>query len=75
MRKRGPNRAAPAGDSFGKAPSAEDRERRRRERALDEALQATFPASDPVAILEPAGRQEPTEPPTPVTSEGGAGRE
>ena len=31
-----------------------DRERRRRERALDEALQNTFPASDPVAAEQPA---------------------
>ena len=31
-----------------------DDERERRERALDEALSNTFPASDPVAVVQPA---------------------
>jgi hypothetical protein len=30
--------------------------RRRQELALDEALKNTFPASDPVSIAQPAGR-------------------
>jgi hypothetical protein len=30
--------------------------RRRQEQALDEALRNTFPASDPVSIAQPAGR-------------------
>ena len=30
-----------------------DREHRRREKALDEALQNTFPASDPVSVEQP----------------------
>jgi hypothetical protein len=30
--------------------------RRRLEKALDEALENTFPASDPVSIEQPAGR-------------------
>jgi hypothetical protein len=30
-----------------------DREHRRRERALDEALQNTFPASDPISVEQP----------------------
>lgn len=32
----------------------QDAERRAREKALDRALEDTFPASDPVAPLEPA---------------------
>jgi hypothetical protein len=34
--------------------SAND-ERRRQDKALDEALENTFPASDPVSIEQPAG--------------------
>jgi hypothetical protein len=30
-----------------------DRERRRLDEALDEALKNTFPASDPVSVLQP----------------------
>ncbi len=30
--------------------------RRRQEQALDDALKNTFPASDPVSIAQPAGR-------------------
>jgi hypothetical protein len=30
-----------------------DREHRRREKALDEALQNTFPASDPISVEQP----------------------
>jgi len=30
-----------------------DRDHRRREKALDEALQNTFPASDPVSVEQP----------------------
>ena len=38
--------------------------RRRQEQALDEALKNTFPASDPVSIAQPAGRDFPrSEPP------------
>jgi hypothetical protein len=33
-------------------------ERREREKALDEALRDTFPASDPVAPIEPAPSRE-----------------
>ena len=39
-----------------------DEKRRRREWALERGLQETFPASDPVAILQPSvatGRGEP----------------
>jgi hypothetical protein len=36
--------------------SARD-QRARLERALDEALKNTFPASDPVSIEQPAGRE------------------
>lgn len=32
----------------------EENTRQRQERALDEALEETFPASDPVAMTEPA---------------------
>ena len=41
------------------ARSARDRddERCAREKALDEALEDTFPASDPVALSEPAPRE------------------
>jgi hypothetical protein len=41
------------------ASSKHDRgaERRAREEALDKALEDTFPASDPVASSEPAGRE------------------
>ena len=39
-------------------------ERRRQELALDDALKNTFPASDPVSIAQPAGRDFPrSEPP------------
>jgi len=31
-------------------------ERRRQEEALDEALENTFPASDPVSVEQPSGR-------------------
>jgi hypothetical protein len=37
--------------------------RRRREQALDEALENTFPASDPVSIEQPAGRDFPRSEP------------
>jgi hypothetical protein len=38
--------------------------RRRQELALDDALKNTFPASDPVSIAQPAGRDFPrSEPP------------
>jgi hypothetical protein len=41
-------------------PPAKDRRRARREKQLDEALDASFPASDPPAIVSPhpADRQE-----------------
>ena len=38
-----------AGDS-----AASKRDKRRLERELEEGLEETFPASDPVAVLEPA---------------------
>ena len=34
------------------------RERRRDEKALDEALKNTFPASDPVSVEQPAAHTE-----------------
>ncbi|HEY8267759.1 MAG TPA: hypothetical protein VIG34_03755 [Xanthobacteraceae bacterium] len=37
-----------------KKPAPYDEVRRRLERALDEGLEETFPASDPVAVTEPA---------------------
>ena len=37
-----------------KKPEPDDEVRRRLERALDEGLEETFPASDPVAVTEPA---------------------
>ena len=37
-----------------KKPAPDDEVRRRLERALDEGLEETFPASDPVAVTEPA---------------------
>jgi hypothetical protein len=36
--------------------------RRRQEQALDDALKNTFPASDPVSIAQPAGRDLGSEP-------------
>jgi nicotinate phosphoribosyltransferase len=37
-----------------------DREKRKRlERALEEGLEETFPASDPVAVTEPAPAEQP----------------
>ena len=35
-------------------PSPDKEAKRRLERALDEGLEETFPASDPVAVTEPA---------------------
>ena len=35
-----------------------DVKRREREKALDQALEDTFPASDPVAATEPAASEE-----------------
>jgi hypothetical protein len=43
-----------------KDPAAEAERKRRLEVALEEGLEGTFPASDPVAVLEPA-----REPPGP----------
>jgi len=37
-----------------KKPEPDSEVRRRLERALDEGLKETFPASDPVAVTEPA---------------------
>ena len=37
---------------------AKARERQRLERALDEGLEETFPASDPVSLTQPAGAKE-----------------
>ncbi len=37
-----------------KKPELDDEVKRRRDRALDEGLEETFPASDPVAVTEPA---------------------
>ena len=37
-----------------KGERARESERRAREKALDQALEDTFPASDPVALSEPA---------------------
>ncbi len=37
-----------------KKPEPDDEVKRRLERALDEGLEETFPASDPVAVTEPA---------------------
>ena len=36
------------------------RERRHQEKALDEALKNTFPASDPVSVEQPPRRPPPT---------------
>jgi hypothetical protein len=44
--------AKPAGREH--AQEEEDAARRAREKALDKALEDTFPASDPVAATEPA---------------------
>jgi hypothetical protein len=54
-----PNRK-PAGRDHAHEVPAQDEEaaRRAREKALDKALEDTFPASDPVAASEPG----PTEP-------------
>jgi hypothetical protein len=38
--------------------------RRRQELALDDALKNTFPASDPVSIAQPAGRDFPGSEPS-----------
>lgn len=72
MNERWQIRTAPAYDSKEKALSNQDPECRRREHALDEALGTAFLASDPVAILEPASWQEPTEA---AVASGGAVRE
>jgi hypothetical protein len=40
-------------DLHGRVEDRAARRRRRQERALDEALENTFPASDPVSIEEP----------------------
>ena len=37
---------------------AKERERRRLDRALDEGLEETFPASDPVNVTQPARSKE-----------------
>lgn len=37
-----------------KKPELDDEVKRRLERALDEGLEEMFPASDPVAVTEPA---------------------
>ena len=37
-----------------KKPALDDEAKRRLDRALDEGLEETFPASDPVAVTEPA---------------------
>ena len=54
-------RNATARSSTETAPSKQkveekEDERKRLERALDEGLEETFPASDPVALTEPASR-------------------
>lgn len=52
-----------------KQPEPDDEVRRRLERALEEGLEETFPASDPVAVTEPAptppedGRKPPARKP------------
>ena len=53
MTERGKSRRKPARDQ-----NDRDAERRAREKALDEALEDTFPASDPVASSEPAAKRE-----------------
>ena len=40
------------------APSVVEAERKRDEAALDDALENTFPASDPVSIEQPEGNQK-----------------
>ena len=40
-------------DNRAKVDNQADRKRKRQERALDDALENTFPASDPVSIEEP----------------------
>jgi len=37
-----------------KKPAPDDEVKRRLDRALEEGLEETFPASDPVAVTEPA---------------------
>ena len=46
----------PAGRDHAREEPAQDEDaaRRAREKALDQALEDTFPASDPVAAIEPA---------------------
>jgi hypothetical protein len=43
-----------------KPKDVQDSEKRRLEEALEEGLEETFPASDPVSVAQPA-RREPTK--------------
>jgi hypothetical protein len=43
------------------SPDGEAGERKRQEKALDDALMNTFPASDPVSIAQPKSRDVPHE--------------
>ena len=50
-------RAVRRSDTLASPPSRdklEDEKRRERERALERGLEETFPASDPVAVLQPS---------------------
>jgi hypothetical protein len=50
---------------------ARRREQRRRERQLDEALAATFPASDPVSIVTSIAEEDEGAPPAPQSERPG----
>ena len=44
------------------AKPKKDREQKKRDRALDEALEESFPGSDPVSLTQPAPTQPEQEP-------------
>lgn len=55
-----------------KTTISDEAERKRREKALDEALENTFPASDPVSAEQPVQAHGPEILPTAVVSDDGA---
>jgi hypothetical protein len=52
---------APKPPSHPERPKPPDKEKKHLDELLDEALEETFPASDPAAILEPAPDSPPRE--------------
>ena len=57
-----------------KTTISDEAERKRREKALDEALENTFPASDPVSAEQPVQAHRPEIPPTAVASDDSAAK-